>query len=318
MADRDPASAGDRPDPPGDPTPTTFAAALRAAIAASGLSLDRIQARLQRHGVAVSVTALSYWQSGKRRPERPSSLAAVRALEEILDVPPGALLGQLAPLRPRRPAAARRAAPERPLAFPPDALRTLLAEVGAPHALRRPHLLDLVALHDRCELADDGGQRAVASRAVFRAAADGQDRWLLVYSQDSPEARPPAVDAQRNCSVGRVAHDAEHGLTVAELLFHRPVDRDETYLVEYTVTNAGPPYPQGDRTHYREFRRPVREYLLEVHFGRARPRRCWRYSRTGPGEPEARRDLRVDAGGAAHAVALDFGPGVFGIAWSPT
>jgi len=57
---------------------TEFAIRLRAAIATSGLSLDRIQARLRARGVVVSVTALSYWQSGKRQPERQSSLSAVR------------------------------------------------------------------------------------------------------------------------------------------------------------------------------------------------------------------------------------------------
>lgn len=74
---------------------TTFAAALRSAIEASGLSLDRIQARR----LSVSVTAPSYWQSGKRQPERTSELA-VRVLEELLSIPSGALLGLLATTAP--------------------------------------------------------------------------------------------------------------------------------------------------------------------------------------------------------------------------
>ncbi|MYR59325.1 transcriptional regulator, partial [Streptomyces sp. SID625] len=40
-----------------------FADALRAAITASGLSLDRIRDRLVRRGASLSVATLSSWQS---------------------------------------------------------------------------------------------------------------------------------------------------------------------------------------------------------------------------------------------------------------
>lgn len=294
---------------------TAFATQLRAAIATSGLSLDRIQARLRARGVVVSVTALSYWQSGKRQPERQSSLSAVRTLEEILDVPAGSLLGLLTPPRPRGGAGRRQAGGE-PMTFPRETLQPLLDKVGAPDALDRPHPLKLVGLHDLCEIAEDGGQRAVTARAVFQSGSDGQDRWLLVFTQDDPDAGAPQLHAVRNCRVGRAEVDEAHGLLVAELLFDRPIDRGETHLIEYTLTNGGPPYPECRNTYYREFRRPVREYLLEVRFapGTA-PDRCWQYSRNGQTGSRTRRRLRLDGGDGVHAVALDFGPGVFGIDW---
>ncbi len=80
---------------------TPFAIELRAAIKASGLGLDRIQDRLRRRGITVSVTALSYWQSGKRQPERARSISAIHALEEILRRPPGSLVRLLPPPCPR-------------------------------------------------------------------------------------------------------------------------------------------------------------------------------------------------------------------------
>ncbi|MEU5266396.1 hypothetical protein [Amycolatopsis sp. NPDC021455] len=293
---------------------TAFATQLRAAIATSGLSLDRIQARLRARGVVVSVTALSYWQSGKRQPERQSSLSAVRTLEDILDIPAGALLGLLPPPRPRGGAGKRHT--REPMAFPREVLQPLLDKVGAPQALERPHPLKLVGLHDLCEIAEDGGQRAVTARAVFQAAADGQDRWLLIYTQDDPAAGPPELHAVRNCTVGRAEVDEAHGLIVAELLFGRPINRGETHLIEYTLTNSGPPYPECRNTHYREFRRPVPEYLLEVRFapGTA-PGNCWQYARHGTTGTLARRPLKLDGADGVHAVALDFGPGVFGIDW---
>jgi len=294
---------------------TEFAIRLRAAIATSGLSLDRIQARLRARGVVVSVTALSYWQSGKRQPERQSSLSAVRTLEEILDVPAGSLLGLLPPPRPRGGAGKRQIGGE-PLSFPREVLQPLLEKVGAPHALDRQQLLKMVGLHDLCEIAADGGQRAVTARAVFQAVADGQDRWLLVYTQDDPAAGVPELHAVRNCRVGRAEIDEAHGLLVTELLFDEPINRGETHLIEYTLTNSGPPYPECRNTHYREFRRPVREYLLEVRFapGTA-PGHCWQYSRNGANGTLARRPLKLDGADGVHAVTFDFGPGVFGIDW---
>src|SRR5688572_19025868 len=73
-----------------------FHVALRAAIAARGLPLQRVQHHLSRHGVKVGVTSLSYWQQGARRPQRPESLRAVRALEEILELPEESLIRLLA------------------------------------------------------------------------------------------------------------------------------------------------------------------------------------------------------------------------------
>jgi len=78
-----------------------FADVLRAAIQARGLGLERIRERLLVQGVSVSMATLSYWQSGRSRPERRDSLAAVALLEEVLELPVGTLSGSLGPPRPR-------------------------------------------------------------------------------------------------------------------------------------------------------------------------------------------------------------------------
>ncbi|MDQ0379679.1 hypothetical protein [Amycolatopsis thermophila] len=292
--------------------PSPFAKTLRSAIARSGLSLDRIQARLQAGGVPISVTALSYWQSGKRQPERQSSISAVRVLEDVLGLQRGELLSLLPPPRPRGLPSRRQA--DGVVQFPMEALRLLLERVGAPHALEQQHRLNLLNLHDRCEIAAGGRQRSLTTRSVFQATADQQDRWILVY--DHGGAPAPTLHELRNCRSGRVEIDPEHGLTVAELLFDRPINRGETCLIEYTLTNSGPPYPDCENTYYREFRRPIREYLLEIRFDEADALRgCWQYARRGNAESEERRELHLDTAGGVHAVALDYGPGVFGISW---
>ncbi|PRX50171.1 hypothetical protein B0I33_102290 [Prauserella shujinwangii] len=68
-----------------------FADALRAAIRARGLGLERIQYRLRLEGATVSMATLSHWQSGRRRPERRQSLVVLRHLEDVLELPRGSL-----------------------------------------------------------------------------------------------------------------------------------------------------------------------------------------------------------------------------------
>ena len=79
-----------------------FAEALRHAIDQRGLGLERIRDRLNQRGVSISVATLSYWQSGRSRPERKASLAALPHLEAVLGEPPGSLLATLAPQSLRR------------------------------------------------------------------------------------------------------------------------------------------------------------------------------------------------------------------------
>ncbi|NVI92824.1 helix-turn-helix domain-containing protein [Actinomadura sp. BRA 177] len=89
-----------------------FAGALRQAVQASGLTLERIRHRLGRRGLTVSVATLSYWQRGRSRPR---SRTVVVALEEILQVPQGTLTDLLDdPAPTAAPARARRWARGRP------------------------------------------------------------------------------------------------------------------------------------------------------------------------------------------------------------
>lgn len=91
----------------------SFDGALRAAIQARGLSLERLHVRLAERGIHVSVASLSNWQRGSSRPERSRSLSAVRELEGILEVPPDSLsaLGGAFVLAVAAPASAASPAP---------------------------------------------------------------------------------------------------------------------------------------------------------------------------------------------------------------
>src|SRR4051812_1528119 len=69
-----------------------FDAALRAAVRARGLTLERLRAHLARRGVPIALSTLSDWQHGKRRPSVAGSLRAVLALEDVLGLPPKTLV----------------------------------------------------------------------------------------------------------------------------------------------------------------------------------------------------------------------------------
>lgn len=288
-----------------------FPEALRAAIAARGLSLDRIQERLRRRGSTVSPATLSSWQSGRNRPERPSSLVALGALEDVLRLPQGALAALLGPPRPRGrwlPAASAR--PGLADVWPSwpdvaDALR--LVDTRWDGSLTR------LSCHTRLDLDATGRERVKWTRQLLRADCDGPDRWITVYRLGRP-GRLPVVQPAGTHRTGRVIEVPESGLVVAELLFERPLARGETVIVEYTLEHRAPPFS----THIEStLHVPVREYVLEVRFDPAAlPLSCHSYRTAQLDSRPQERLLRPDSAGSAHAVALAAGPCRFGIRWS--
>jgi transcriptional regulator with XRE-family HTH domain len=286
-------------------TAEEFAETLRAAIRAKGLTLDRIRHRLHTRGAPISITALSYWQSGRRRPERPDSMLALSHLEDVLDLPDGALSDLLGPPRPRGRGRVRAPLPQvQSLGRDNVRLAQLLAGVdtSSDTGLRR------LSQHDRVEIGADGGTRRVRARQALRADRDGVDRWVLIYDTDAPGNPLPTVGVLRSCRLGRLIADPTSGILVAELLFERPMKTGETIVLEYELVHGDLPYPALETSHFRRFRLPVREYAVEIRFDtRCLPRQCYQVGVPNP--------IEVDTWGYAHAGVRDFGPGIFGIRW---
>lgn len=302
--------AADAPDSLADAFPT----ALRTAIQASGLSLDRIQYRLRARGVSVSVTALSYWQSGRRRPERAESLAALGHLESVLGVAPGSLIALLGPPRPR--GRVQRESSRLPI----EALwwheREPVSELLKRIDFTTETALTKLSQHDRQEVAADRGEQRINVRQVFRAERDGVDRSLCVYDVERKGRALPEIIALQSCQIGRVARDDANGIIAAEILLDAPLSRGETVIVEYALQHPGPPFARGDDSYCRKFTTPVREFVLELRFDpRALPSYCEQYMVDPDEQITSRRRVEVNALGLAHAVALDFGPGAFCVRW---
>ncbi|HVK21670.1 MAG TPA: XRE family transcriptional regulator [Actinokineospora sp.] len=289
-----------------------FADSLRAAIRARGLGLQRLRERLKVRGVTISLATLSYWQSGRSRPERRESLVALKHLEAVLEVPEGSLAALLGPPRPRGRwlTTVADSMPVSALWPRPDPVTDALTGVDA----RWDERLTRLSQHDRVFVGPDGGEVGYTSRQVLRSEVDGPDRWVVILHTDEHDRPPATVHAVRNCVLGRVVTKRAEGLIVAELMFDRPLTRGETVITEHEIVHAAP-FPV-DRNYERKFRFPVREFVLEVTFDPAAiPARVERYSRVGHG-PEQTVAVVPDAGGSVHSVALNFGPGCFGFRWS--
>ncbi|MFI9616150.1 hypothetical protein ACIHCM_31465 [Streptomyces sp. NPDC052023] len=290
-----------------------FHVALRAAIAARGLPLQRVQHHLTRYGVKVGVTSLSYWQQGARRPQRPESLRAVRALEEILKLPEESLIRLLAETGDERGSTRR---PEgrsyRSLVEASGVLERLLAELDAPP----DGGLHMLGHHEQVRIGACRELLGRESHHIVRAHRDGVDRFVAVHHGD-PGCAPDRtrVHALENCRTGRVRWDEETGLLVAELLFDTRLRAGDTFLFRHAVEDgtAG-----VSREYVRAFGPAGGQYALQVRFdANALPARCHRFAQHSAAAPRSgHQDLPL--AGRHHSVHLvepRVRAGLVGIGW---
>ncbi|MFJ7207310.1 hypothetical protein ACIQWR_27710 [Streptomyces sp. NPDC098789] len=290
-----------------------FHLALRAALAARGLPLHRVQHRLAARGIKVGVTSLSYWQQGARRPRRAESLRAVRALEQILELPAGTLLRLLnGPEGAGADAARPPSRPYRTLASAGTAVEELLAGMDLP----TDGGLHTLGHHERVRI---GARRELIGRdsqQVVRAHRDGVDRYLAIHHGD-PGCDPAAVRvlAHENCRTGRIRRDPEAGLVVAELLFDARLRGGDTYVFGYGFEDG-----TGSRSseYVRGFTYAGGQYVLQVRFDAAAlPVSCRRFRQSGPTAPRSELSQLTPSGGhrAVHLVEQGVRRGILGIGW---
>lgn len=289
-----------------------FHVALRAAIAARGLPLQRVQHHLSRRGVKVGVTSLSYWQQGARRPQRPESLRAVRALEEILQLPEESLIRLLAEADQHSVAQPPAARSYRSLVAASGVLDRLLTELDFPI----DGGLHTLAHHERVRV---GARRELAGREshhIVRAHKDGVDRFVAVHHGD-PGCVPErmTVHALENCRTGRVRWHHDTGVLVAELLFGTRLRAGDTYLFRYGVEDGT---ADVSREYARGFNLAGGQYALQVRFTEsALPVRCHRFSQHSAAAPRSGRQGLALTGlhRSVHLVEPRVRSGIVGIGW---
>jgi hypothetical protein len=290
-----------------------FHVALRAAITARGLPLQRVQHHLSRYGVKVGVTSLSYWQQGARRPQRPESLRAVRALEEILQLPDESLIRLLAKADERSDAEQPAGRSYRSLVEASGVLERLLAELESP----LDGGLHTLGHHEHVRI---GAHRELLGREshhIMRAHKDGVDRYVAIHHGDpgcSPERM--GVRALENCRTGRVRRHHETGVLVAELLFDTRLRAGDTFLFRYGFEDgtAGP-----SSEYVRGFSSAGGQYALQVRFAEeALPVRCHRFTQHSAAAPRSGRQELTLSGRhrSVHLVEPRVRSGIVGIGWT--
>ncbi|MFH8631658.1 hypothetical protein ACH4CC_17625 [Streptomyces lydicus] len=289
-----------------------FHLALRSALTARGLALTRVQHKLAQRGITIGVTSLSYWQQGARRPQRPESLRAVRALEEVLDLPAYSLHRLLVP-EGGRPEAERPAARSyRSLVAPAGTLQRLFTELEIP----ADGGLHTVGHHERVRI---GPARRLAEREslqVVRAHRDGVDRYVAIHRGETGcDPSRVRVRAGENCRLGRVRGDAEAGVVVAELLFDTRLRAGETHVFGYAFEDGS----GGPSAEYlRGFSFAGGQYVLQVRFDEAAlPVRCRRFAQASAGAPRSAQQELTLSGlhHTVHLVEQGVRPGILGIGW---
>jgi hypothetical protein len=276
-----------------------FHLALRAAIRERGLPLERLRVRLAERGIPVGLSSLSNWQHGQSRPERANSLRAVRALEEILGVPPAALSRLLLHA-------------DEGLDEQDGPLGELLDTVPG----SRVRDFDVLTRQQKIVVNADRQAPLVRTRTLVRARRDGVDRYIVRFFGDPGCAIDRVVvRAGENCRLGAVHRHPHAPVLVAELLFGTVLHAGDTWFFEdmlWEPTNAPECVEHGHG-----FRTAVGQFLLQVRFHPdALPVRCHAYASAGLDEPPRPiADLVLSARHEVHLVASNVASGVRGIAW---
>lgn len=277
-----------------------FHAALRHAIRERGLPLDRLRAHLARRGVTVGLSSLSDWQTGHSRPARPGSWRALRALEDVLELPPTSLIRLLDNV---------------------TGPRTGVRDVGAIAELldtvpgSRDRNVELVSLHHKVVVDVEGRATAVWTRAAVRALRDGVDRYVARYYGD-PDGDPALVRALPlgNCRLGRFAAHSSTPAVLYELLFDQTLRAGDSWVFETKLVD---PNPGGCTEFAYGVRHPTEQCVLEVQFQPgAVPARAYSFAQLDLGDDRHPiRDLAVSKHHTVHLIASAMSSGVLGIKW---
>lgn len=284
---------------------TQFHQAFGEALARRRVSLAWLHQRLAESGRPVSVTALSYWRSGRSQPERGTSLDAIEEIERLLGLVPGSLGSLIGP--------SRRPGPRQPELSTEELFAATPGIRPALDALGFIGLADEMTEHLRHVIVDvdeSGRMSGAQVRTMMRARFDAARRTPMLVSLDEA-GRAPTFVAVAGCSIGRTEVDHENGVYGIELLLDRELAQGETHMFEVNVVF---PEPSTDTWFDHFAARRLAELLVWARFDPARlPRHVERYVQDDDGEQIE--PLTLGSGTSAHAMERGFGPGIMGIRW---
>lgn len=282
--------------------PAGLATVLSAAIARRGVTLVWLRERLAERGSPVSLTTLSYWRSGRRRPEGRGSLAALEEIEELLGLVPGELLDLVGD--------SRRTVPVGKVAsFHGDRLRTEVHQTL--EALGTSTVRNLRDLSATVVVDVDAHGRLRRRHTRILVQATSGTIHEIPYTDSSPEPTRETLHIQAGPGV-RVARRHQHpGGRVFGVVFEldEPLTAPDTAILDW-CTELPEGFP-AIREVAHGLARKNRETIIWVRFAPDAPP-DWVEEFADDGSPLVPREL---SGSSVHAVRRGFGPGSFGIRW---
>ncbi|UYM07137.1 hypothetical protein [Solicola gregarius] len=287
-------------------TKSGFAPILRSAIADSGLSLERIQARLAERGVDISVATLSYWQSGRSEPGRRASVAALPHIEELLGLSAGQLQAHLGRTVRTRTNVASTLLRDILDSSDPMSERLLRADS------RLREMLNIISDHCTIHVDESCRMRSRWVRRVLISEVDGADRFLVLRVKRDPDGPDPTFEPLVHCSAGETYTDHRSSLIAQEVLLDRVLDRGESIIVEYAL--AGPP---SDMEYASARRAALRELVLEIQFDPdALPTACELVQSTLDGADEVHAPIALDDTHCLRVIRHNLPPGRYAVRWT--
>ncbi|WP_334149824.1 hypothetical protein [Microbacterium sp.] len=275
-----------------------FASTLREAVKLRGVSLRMLRQRLSARGHEISVSTLSQWQSGIRRPERDTSFDVIRELEQLLLLDDGALTGALGP--------SRRVghSEHRTFATLSNLIRNRITAEGPPELLERS---GAVGIHVDAE----SRITRTVNRTLWQSRKDGAQRAAIFYGLNDDGVHPAEIAGTIGCEVVDIVDDPKQNLIRATLQLHAPLQQGALALTERETIES------ADAPEEHEFtivapRRQAEIMLYAVFDPDHLPRRCTVTIETD-GEPRSH-VVPLNGNCASHA-EFNFGPGMVALRW---
>lgn len=282
--------------------PASFRESFNTALMGSGYTLKRLSDRLLERGLPVSVSALSRWRSGERRPDGIRSLRLLTVIEQELGVLPGVLTGTLIG-RSRRLGSIT---PDTGLDVAPTVLALWDSLQVAPRSDVRA-----LSIQEDIEIDSSGSVRAVSSVGIFQGMRDTVRSIGIIMDANPQSSEPPEVTLRTGGTVAdsRMASDGTAlGISVE---LDTALTVGATGLLSW---NTLYPADQPSPLHYAcQMSHPVREVLVVLHFAGPHPptwidevlnTRDDLHRRTHPGNTSS-----------FHTIHSGIGPGQLQLSW---
>lgn len=286
------------------PTPgerQNFARVFQDAIHARGLTLDRLSARLQQSGHAISLATLSYWQSGRSMPTRSSSLRALPELDRLLELPPGYLESMLP---------GRLDTTERSDAVLED--YDLVVKVFEEWQVPLELLYRQAMIDEQHTVHRDRAMVTSRMRTVGRSQVDGLVSIPYVFQQTNAVAAP-RVRPLGGARHGRSLVDHERGLVMGEWVLDHPANAGDDFCFTHEVEWLGG--EPDDQIFERLLSQQAALVTMSVEFLGDVPERAWQTFRPEyDAEMQQVREVLV-FGRKTQMVAVEPVSGLHGLRW---